>query len=691
MNLGSCDTKTPLKAGSYQFTKFGEERIEEGTHSHRPRDLQRHTSHTSAYRRDIDGLRAIAVLLVITFHAFPAWMSGGFVGVDIFFVISGFLISANILSSLEQKCFSVKDFYARRIRRIFPSLLVVLAACVLCGWFVLYADEYRLLGKHVAAGSAFLSNILLWSEAGYFDTAGTRKPLLHLWSLGIEEQFYMAYPIVFSMAYRRRAYLGSILACIAVCSLTFSLTTTTLDPVEAFYSPASRVWQFLVGAGVALIYPSFDRLTSTKASVCSLVGMALVAYAALTFFERVKYPGIRALAPTVGAALIIASSQNARLNRTLLGHPWLVGVGLISYPLYLWHWPLLSFARILGHSEPLINSILLVASFALAGVTYFLIELPIRFRRITTIKTLVLAMGLMCTAGAAVACLDGLPDRAINSDFVDTSLNSHIPSQLPNQQPCPRELSDAKISLKYCGISREGLPTHALVGDSHADDKFLGIGLMDPTTTWLLAGSNSAPPLLDVDIGNSIDKSRAVIEYLTKTTSIEVVVLSFFGYYMTDSTVAANHHQNRNGPDTIRITSNVYPNTNKIELFELGLARTVSTLEQAGKSVILVVDTPELPFFPEDCMRLGWDKSRCTLSKAVVRERQEPLRRIYRSITNKHARVRIFDPLPILCPEDFCYLEVNGSGLFRDSHHLGNFGSVYWASNFLAWLRRNNR
>jgi peptidoglycan/LPS O-acetylase OafA/YrhL len=646
--------------------------------------------HTAEYRRDIDGLRAVAVLLVVIFHAFPQSLSGGFVGVDIFFVISGFLISSNILRSLEEQRFSFLDFYSRRIRRIFPALLVVLLACISVGWFVLYADEYRLLGKHVAAGSAFISNILLWTEAGYFDTAGIRKPLLHLWSLGIEEQFYIAYPVILYLSFKRKAYLGIILACITLCSLAFSLITTPLDPVQAFYSPASRVWQLLVGTGVALGYRSHNGIAGRSGSICSSIGIALLAYAALTFFEHAEYPGIRAVIPTVGAALIIMSSPVVRFNRSVLGHRFLVAVGLISYPLYLWHWPLLSFARILGHSGPGSNALLLATSFVLAAITYTLVEIPIRFRKAVSVPLLASGMGVLCATGVVLATLDGVPSRSINSAFIDSTLSTPIPSTLPNLQPCPQEISDPKLGLAYCSLSREGPPVNALVGDSHAEDKFLGVGLIDSSTTWLLLGSNSAPPLSNVDIGNTEEKNKKVIEYLTKTPSIKLVVLSFFGYYMTDTTIAADHHQTRTGPATMRITSKLYPNKNKIELFELGLAGSVSALEKAGKSVILVIDTPELPFFPQDCARIGWDKPECSLNKATVYQRQEPLRRIFRSITNKHSGVRIFDPLPILCSRDVCNLAINGSSLFRDSHHLSNFGSVYWARNFLAWLRRES-
>ena len=195
------------------------------------------------YRSDIDGLRAIAVLTVVLFHAFPEWISGGFIGVDIFFVISGYLISSMLFENIDNGTFSFYDFYSRRIRRIFPALLIVLPSLYLFGWFTLFEDEFIQLGKHMVGGASFLSNFFLWNESGYFDNIADTKPLLHLWSLGIEEQFYIVWPIFLCFTWKNRNNFLTIILLIALMSFIINITMVYTNPVGAFYSPLSRLWE----------------------------------------------------------------------------------------------------------------------------------------------------------------------------------------------------------------------------------------------------------------------------------------------------------------------------------------------------------------------------------------------------------------------------------------------------------------
>lgn len=209
-----------------------------------------HLSHPK-YRPDVDGLRAIAVLAVVFFHAFPNVIKGGFIGVDVFFVISGYLISTIIFENLDRGSFSFSEFYARRIKRIFPALILVLVACFTFGWFVLLADEYKQLGKHIAAGAGFISNIVFWNEAGYFDNAAHTKPLLHLWSLGIEEQFYILWPLVLWFAWKRKFNLLTITILFAIASFALNVKGVKQDAVATFYSPQTRFWELLSGSLLA--------------------------------------------------------------------------------------------------------------------------------------------------------------------------------------------------------------------------------------------------------------------------------------------------------------------------------------------------------------------------------------------------------------------------------------------------------
>lgn len=366
--------------------------------------LTPHLSHPK-YRPDIDGLRAVAVLSVVAFHAFPSWMKGGFIGVDVFFVISGYLISTIIFENLDKSTFVFTEFYARRIKRIFPALLLVLIASFAFGWFVLLADEYKQLGKHLAAGAGFVSNFVLWSEAGYFDNSAETKPLLHLWSLGIEEQFYIVWPFVLWLAYKRKFNLLTITILVASVSFYLNLKGVKKDAVATFYSPQTRFWELLAGSILAwfVLYKrdafancalkfdgwfakpnsqeTIDADRNTLSNVISFVGSLLLAYGFLRINKDVGFPGKWAVIPVLGAVLIILAGPKAWINRKVLSNKIAVWFGLISFPLYLWHWPILSFVRIVESEAPGRNiRIAAVAlSIALSWLTYKLVERPLRF------------------------------------------------------------------------------------------------------------------------------------------------------------------------------------------------------------------------------------------------------------------------------------------------------------------------
>lgn len=352
-------------------------------HTQRTGDAQpiRQAAPQLKYRPDIDGLRAIAVLSVVIFHAFPERLPGGFIGVDIFFVISGFLISSIIFQALDQGSFSFADFYSRRIRRIFPALLVVLVACLSFGWLVLLPDELNQLGKHAAAGAAFIANLALIGEVGYFNNAAETKPLLHLWSLGIEEQFYILFPLAMWAAWKTRFKAIYILIPLALLSFYLNIHLVTQDSVVAFYSPLSRFWELLIGSALAwlTIYRT-PTLTVTGANLCSILGCGALIAGLVLIRESSAFPGYWAALPAIGAALLIGAGPTAWFNRRILASPFAVWFGLISYSLYLWHWPLLSFARITNNQLPSTSTriILVLAAIGLAWLSVRFIE--VRFR-----------------------------------------------------------------------------------------------------------------------------------------------------------------------------------------------------------------------------------------------------------------------------------------------------------------------
>jgi len=413
-----------------------------------------HLSHPK-YRPDIDGLRAIAVLSVVAFHVFPVSIRGGFIGVDVFFVISGFLISTIIFENLDRGTFNFYEFYARRIKRIFPALLLVFLATYILGWFTLLADEYKQLGRHISAGTAFLSNFLLWSEAGYFDNLAETKPLLHLWSLGIEEQFYIVWPFILWFTWKQRLNLLTLTIVLALVSFFLNVKGVNKDEIAAFYSPQTRFWELLSGSVLAWLalynrdWFFFYRLRIdgwiAKAvyrervetngillnNSTSIFGFLFLVYGFLKITKDVSFPGNWALFPVLGTVLVISAGPKAWVNRCILSNKILIWFGVISFPLYLWHWPLLSFARIIEGETPGFGVRIAIVSLSvlLAWLTYKLVECPLRFGHYNKVKVvgLVTIMAIFGGIGYMTYDRNGLTFRLEDRE----SFNAYFENSLP--------------------------------------------------------------------------------------------------------------------------------------------------------------------------------------------------------------------------------------------------------------------
>jgi len=317
-----------------------------------PGDSQAMREQQSAYRSDIDGLRAVAVLAVIGFHAFPNYLQGGFVGVDVFFVISGYLITGIILDAVDQGRFTFTDFYIRRIRRIFPALALVLLACLLAGWLMLLPADFAQLGKHVFGGSSFISNLLFYFEADYFDSDAGYKPLLHLWSLGVEEQYYLFWPVLIFLCRGHRTHAMRMIAGIGLASFVLNILLVSNSPEAAFYLPVTRFWELMLGSALAVMKRDAnpnndaDSLPQIYRTLISLAGVVAVGSSMVLLDSSKPFPGWWALLVAGGTTAILWAGPTAWINRRVLSLRPMVLIGLISYPLYLWHWPLLSFSWI---------------------------------------------------------------------------------------------------------------------------------------------------------------------------------------------------------------------------------------------------------------------------------------------------------------------------------------------------------
>jgi peptidoglycan/LPS O-acetylase OafA/YrhL len=359
------------------------------------------------YRPDIDGLRAVAVMLVMNFHAFPEALPGGFIGVDIFFVISGFLITGIVARELDQQRFSLQAFYFRRIRRIFPALIVVLAATLVLGWLWMLPSAYAQLSADVVASAAFSANFALLLQSGYFDVESAKKPLLHLWSLGIEEQFYLVWPLILMLAARLRQNLLITAVALGMASFALNVAMIGSEPVATFYLPFTRAFELLAGAVLALGWSRVNQANAAS-NLRAVAGTALIATAAILLNTRSAFPGWWAILPVAGSVLLL-SSPAAWGCRHLLVNPLLVWIGQISYPLYLWHWPLLVFYAIIKF-EPLTaldGELILGLSTVLAWLTYRLVEKPIRFGRPSPRKIAALSTAMALIAVSAGMVVQG--------------------------------------------------------------------------------------------------------------------------------------------------------------------------------------------------------------------------------------------------------------------------------------------
>jgi peptidoglycan/LPS O-acetylase OafA/YrhL len=602
-----------------------------------------------SYRPDIDGLRAIAVLVVVLYHAFPDVLPGGFVGVDIFFIISGYLISSVLFQSIQSNSFSIFDFYSRRIRRIFPALSIVLLATGIYGWLALRADEFAQLGKHVAAGAGFVSNLVLWSESGYFDAAAETKPLLHLWSLGIEEQFYFFFPLLLWMVWRLKRSLLAATAVIAACSFAWNLYIYNRDTTALFYSPQTRFWELMIGVILAYMTAAPTRLKKfvglRGSSIRALAGVLLVAFAVISGAWARAYPGAWALLPTLGAALLISAGPETWINKHLLSQKLMVGIGLISYPLYLWHWPLLAYARILeGRTPPVSTRVwCVVVAFLLAYITYRVIEKPLRFhaRQQTVAFSLATAMLLVGASGFIISTNEGFEKRPANQrevkfagdighvefhDYVETKFFPCTPGKV-------RDQAEAWEGTIRCSQSRIDKPIDTvLLGDSHAEHLFIGLAEHLPNNNVVFYIKNAQVSLTH-------ERFQKIFDFLRGSKNIRNIVIS--SYWLQRG------------------------------VQEGEVSQMLTFLTSIANKVFITDGVPTFGFDPSLCKFEGVCREFGFRNRAV--DYLSALEKVVASQPN----VELIESLRYFCQENTCVMQIDGKLLFRDQHHLNIFGSKY--------------
>lgn len=650
------------------------------------------------YRPDIDGLRAIAVLCIAIFHAFPEAIPGGFVGVDVFFVISGYLITGIVLRGLGDNAFSLAEFYARRIRRIFPALIVVLVAILGIGWFVFLADEYAALGTHTATGAAFIANIQLWREAGYFDTASELKPLLHLWSLSIEEQFYLCWPAILLLGQRLRLRAWMLVLPLAAMSFLVNMHEVDRNVVSAFFLPTGRAWELLLGAAVASFELARSQhglhltpLSPRMQHVGSLLGLTLIIGTITWLDSSLLFPGAWALPPTIGAALLIASGPTAIVNRWLLARQGMVAIGLISYPLYLWHWPLLSIARIMESATPSVSirASLLAMSLLLAWLTYRLVERPLRLSRSKPVVAgLVAAMIAVAISGLIIHWNDGLAFRTRafaerNAAFEWESLG------LLTRDDC-----SVQLNLPPRCLHNRTPYSVAILGDSHSTNTFFALShaLRNTEIGIVRLGRAGCLPFFDLESTPEgvPETCHAVIgehlEFVLDTPSIHTVVLSTRGPLYTEAVQPNGHHHLLHYLPEPDLHDN-------LTIFRRAMIATLRRLESAGKQVIFVMDWPELGFDPRSCVdnrpwRLTMHvRTPCAVALPAANSPTARYQQMVRNVLRQFPHARLWNTPEYFCDTEHCWGMKNGVMLYRDDNHLSMAGSLFLGEHFnREWL-----
>lgn len=602
-----------------------------------------------AYRPDIDGLRAVAILGVLVFHCFPSWMPGGFAGVDVFFVISGYLITSILFADCQKGRFSLLRFYARRIRRIFPALLVCLGASWALGYALLTPSEFKELARSVVHSAYFANNFLLVSQAGYFDTHADLKPLLHLWSLAVEEQFYIVWPWVIFLAVRLAAYGRWLIALLGVSSLIASIVATNTQPIQAFFLPHFRAWELIAGAATAVWLASPVR--NALGRWLAPLGLVLIAFAYVGFSGSDPFPGWRAMLPVGGACLILAAPHDETPIKRWLANRYLVAIGLISYPLYLWHWVLLSYTRILFETPTawLIGGIGLL-SVLLAWATYRFIEMPLRHGRFGTLHprtvpiaclVLLLALGGL---GDHTRRMQGLPQRLSGTDWQDLLW----PASQVLDTACQQDLKPAG---DYCMRSHPGPATHILLGDSHANHFFPGLSRR-------IAARGGNLLQLQGPLKTASDPAWQNVDALVQRHDIQTIYIAY--------------HQGR-----MKEADNP---------FGAVLETTISRLLKAGQHVVFIVDNPEFDFDPRlniqrpplaEWLAAGQKREGALTESLDYQHRKRSDYNDYLGILQQlFPQLRILDTFSPLCNANGCSALHDGKLLFRDRHHLTYNGSI---------------
>jgi peptidoglycan/LPS O-acetylase OafA/YrhL len=632
------------------------------------------------YRHEVDGLRALAVLAVIFFHAGFDKFSGGFVGVDIFFVISGYLITSIILVERQNGTFSLVNFYERRLRRILPALFCVLLVSLVVAWKLLLPDGMKSFSQSLVSTSLYLSNMFFLKTSGYFDATAELKPLLHTWSLSIEEQYYLFFPVFLIFICRLKLYWA--LSILLIVTLLSFIAIQFLSVNSAFYLLPTRCWELLIGAFVAIyliIKPvRFDNKVIRE--LAGGVGLLMLIYSIFVFDEQTPFPGPYTLVPTIGTALIILYSSSKTITGKLLSNTVLVSIGLVSYSAYLWHQPLFAFTRIQGQYN--LNQVsylaLIALTFLLAYISWKYIETPFRSKQNFS-RQQIFVYSAVGSIGFIVFGLIGSASNGYsNIRFSDNELKKLSSYKRSNLNIC---------NFEDCKLSEANKDDWILIGDSnayHFSVIFNEVINKKGKRLYNLARGGCLPvvgierkdqlPTFNVDCNEHYSKVRNYA--LNKDSPKNILISAAWGFYLY-----GNNYPQTDGFEKFYNTQ-VYPvdikNINKKDRVQYvlnAIKEELGEYSKTGKNIFLIYPMPFLQSeIPQNRSRINWDLA---YDYQLFKNRNKELLDIFRDI-EALPNITVFKPDTVICPEmhnRVCVSALEDKSLYSDRTHLSDFGA----------------
>ena len=621
------------------------------------------------YRAEIDGLRALAVVPVILFHAGFELFSGGFVGVDVFFVISGYLITTILIEDIENNRFSIVNFYERRARRILPALFFVMLVCIPFAWMWMLPNQMKDFSQSLVAVSLFASNILFWRERGYFAAAAEEKPLLHTWSLAVEEQYYVLFPIFLILAWRfGKNRVFWMIVVMAAISLLLSEWGWRNKATANFYLAHTRAWELFAGSIAAFIV---QKQGVQKNNILATFGLAAIIFSIFFYDESTPFPSMHALVPVIGVVLLLLYADKATFAAKLLSTRGFVGIGIISYSAYLWHQPFFAFSTVVWiDDEPYIRSLLVLMTFPIAYLSWRYVEQPFRDKHKFTSRKILL-ISSSCLSFTILFGLAGHFSGGFPSRHTETLHYQVTQTPAKFNDDCIESYTQFS-SLTTCRISSLNEPTIALIGDSHSHALYESMAASFAEETVINLGVFTCYPFVNEELlerNDCSDKQALLISFLLNNPQIQTVYLAGYWGYLASGGFAEKGkgwrlHDNITDLDADSFLANA--------------AGFLTELQHHSRTIFLIEDVPDLDFSPLRCGDVGMPRfgdTRCSMRFEDYIERKRQVEPLINSLIDEFPSVSYVLTQELFCDETACNAFLNGETLYRDGDHVSKKGA----------------